>query len=159
MIVECEIDHLLHVCRNMAPIWLEECHAVIEQWDAIEHAIYLYNLPGPRYACVDETTGLPVMAGGLNLQRRGLAETWMAGTAGWEKHAVEIARASRAVVKALLDGVVGISRIHMVTTKTGGAVKKRWIECLGLSLEAEMKFYGLNGETMCIYAVVAKEGA
>lgn len=151
MIVGFHIDYAIYVCRRMDDVGRAEREA--QRWDPLvpeDEAIRMHQADGPKYVCLgaDEK---PVMVGGVHLAQPWLGVTWMLGTPGWEAKKLEVARASRKVIRSCIDDG-GLLRVQMLTM-SGSAEAKKWFELLGLEFESCLPCWGKEGETFYMYAV------
>jgi len=136
------------VCRNLRDPWVAEIKALFGVVEPDALAVAVYEKRGPAFACLGERD-IPVVIAGVEIVREGLGQSWMLGTDGWQRHATEIARATRRVVRALLtDG--GLRRVQMISPLTDEKAR-RWIRALGFSPEGTLRRYCLDGGDALIY--------
>lgn len=154
MIVPFEMEYALYVCRNLGPVWVAEIDSQSDKWDPVSYAILMNQVPGIKYACLDEQKR-PVAVGGVQIVRDTLGSAYIVATEQLAGHGFEIARFARRCVRELFQRTE-LLRIQAQTNATG-QLARRWIEACGLHFESEMKAFGKYGEPFFMWAITREE--
>lgn len=106
---------------------------------------------GAGWALADKETGEPLIAGGYELVVPGVWQSWMVGTPrAWEHHWRDIHRATRSFIDQMLDSGARRLQTNALASRIEACA---WYEKLGMTKEGEMAHFGINGESVAMYAI------
>lgn len=147
MIRPLDFETVLYLCLHMQESERREREALFD-YNPYTHAVDLLREGlEPGYSVW--RNGLPVVMGGLRLQRPGVVSTWMAGTEQWGTVVHETTRCARRLfVEALASGV------HRIETLSAAfhTQAHRWFRALDLQQEAVLRKYGRSEEDFFLFS-------
>lgn len=146
MIVKAEPAHILNVCQHIRADDLREISET--RWTSEDIAESLWQVPGGKFAVVHD--GIPVALLGVVPVWPGVGQAWLIGTDEIGSRGVEVMKASKRIIKTLLD--LEMHRIHAYSA-VFHTQAHRWLEMIGFRRESTLKQYGKTGEDFYCYVV------
>lgn len=148
---------ILRLAADARPDEVEQWEAITgTRWDASAFAAEHYAKPGVKFALIDESTNLAIVAGGYELIGPGVWTSWMVGTmAHWDRHWRSITKATRRVMDDLLTQG-GAKRLQTPALASRTHAGHWYMKGLGMQHEGVMRNYGANGEDVAMYARIKR---
>lgn len=145
---------LLYLCQSIRPDerrqW-ELLHGA--KWDVADAAHGFFNRAGVMFALKDDSSSLPIVAGGWHEYQPGVWDSWMIGTpGGWAMRWRSITKACRKVMDKLMER--GARRLETVSIASRTEACDWYVRGLLMHHEATFAQYATNGEDAVLYARV-----
>ena len=146
MIVKAGPSHIISVCKHIRADDLREISET--RWSDDDPAVSLFHAPGGKYAIVHDDVTVALL--GVVPVWPGVGQAWLIGTDGIGLRGVEVMKASKRIIKTLLD--LEMHRIHAYSAAFHSQAH-RWLELIGFRRESTLKQYGKTGEDFYCYAI------
>jgi hypothetical protein len=151
IVTDTTLVDLLIVCKGLPADEIEQIEAFSgKKFDLEQIAIQLMTTGGPTWTCRIRETGEPlVVAGFIQVGRTIWRSFMLANQRAWDEYGVEVTAHVCRMLKRFLKNQehIRIETICLATRKKA----HEWYLRIGLTHEATLESYGVNGESAVLY--------